>query len=80
MTEARPSPWLKVAVPLLVAVAVTPALVRYWPEIVQMLPILLPIWARMGGEAAALLAAGIIVAAVAALLIAGRRARGGGDA
>ncbi len=80
MTEARSSPWLKVAVPLLIAMAMTPALARYWPEIVPMLPTLLPIWARMGGEAAALLAAGIVVAAVAAVLVAGRRPREDGDA
>jgi hypothetical protein len=80
MTQARPSPWLQVAVPLLAAMAVTPALVRFWPEISQMLPALLPIWARMGVEAAALLAAGIIVAALAAVLMAGRRPQGNGDA
>ena len=80
MTEARPSPWLKLALPLLLVIGAAPALVRYWPEIVQMLPALLPIWARMGAEAAALLAAGIIVAAVAAILVAGRRPHRDGDA
>jgi hypothetical protein len=64
MSEGRSPPSAKLAVPLVVLAVLGPLIIRFWGEIVPMLPI----WARMLGQAGILLVVLVALAAVAAVL------------
>ena len=62
--QSNGSRWLAFGLPFVVLLTVTPNLVRFWPTIVEMLPI----WARIALGTAVLLAAAIGLAGIAALI------------